>query len=78
MGVCGFFQPAVPTELLTPCDMTMNCFNEPLLSHNMCPDIYISAFKNNFYSNNKYKCLSFKKAQNVPADYRMGYSETKT
>lgn len=79
MGTCGFFQPVVPIELIAPkCDMTMSCLKEPLISHNMCPDIYISAFQNDFPNNDKSKCISFRRAQNVPVDYTMGYDETKT
>lgn len=78
MGNCGVFQSAVPNELLTPCDMTMNCFKEPLISHNLCPALYLSAFENDFINNNSNNCMSFRKAQTIPVDYKMGYSETKT
>lgn len=79
MGNCGFVQPVVPYELLTPkCDMTMKCFAEPLISHTLCPDIYISAFKNNFKNNDENNCISFRRAKNVPVEYKMGYNETKT
>ena len=79
MGFCGLFQPVVPKDLVTPkCDMTMKCFAEPLISHNLCPDLYISAFKNNFKNNDSNNCVSFRRAKNVPAEYKMGYDETKT
>ena len=75
MGLCG--------KLLFPedyvgaayCALARNCVIKPILSHSMCPHLYISAFKNNFVFDNRNKCKSDRMAKNLPISFKMGYME---
>ncbi|CAO1409365.1 unnamed protein product [Diamesa serratosioi] len=66
MGYCGVSQEA--SNLI------------PVSSHSLCPIFYNSAFNNNFYATqqNPNQCIaSYKPAQYVPKDFKMGYQETR-
>ena len=75
MGVCGIL--LIPEDYVagTFCELTGTCNYKPILSHMMCPHLYISAFKNNFTFDNRNNCKSDRMVKNLPADFKMGYME---
>lgn len=59
MGVCGYSQPGAGSF--------------PLGSHGLCPYLYNLAFTYDFVPNNYFKCSSWRMAQNLTSDVKMGY-----
>lgn len=60
MGICGFAQVAAGPY--------------PLGSHGLCPYMYLSAFENDFTSNNIYGCYSERSIKSPTNDVKMGYN----
>lgn len=40
-----------------------------------CNEFYVSAFENDFKVSNKLNCSQVKIPENMPADFKMGYTE---
>lgn len=77
MGHCGRYLYARDDVEALLCEIFGRCNPEPNQSHSMCPVLYNSAFKNNFVFNNRHLCRSRRMVQNLPADFKMGYMETR-
>lgn len=77
MGHCGEYQDAGSDVEAVYCSIMRNCKVEPMLSHSLCPFFYVSAFKNDFIVDNPYNCRSSRMAKNLPANFKMGFMETR-
>lgn len=77
MGHCGQYQDAANVTEAVFCALVRNCPTQPLLSHSTCPYFYNSAFKNDFVANNRYKCSSKRMVKNLPANFKMGFMESR-
>jgi len=73
MGNCGICQDGADDVAYFKCAV-QNCKeNVPLGSHTICPELYNSAFDNDFFANNVNHCWGVTK--NAPSDFKMGYNE---
>jgi hypothetical protein len=79
MGHCGKYQNAADSVPAIYCELTNSpvCTNNPKFSHNLCPYLYNSAFEHDFVVNNHHNCSSKRMATGLPANFKMGFMETR-
>jgi hypothetical protein len=77
MGHCGTYQDASNVLSSLFCELTKACTIDMRWSHNLCPYLYNSAFQHDFVVNNHYGCSSKRMASNLPANFKMGFMETR-
>lgn len=77
MGHCGITQDAGHDVGAAICLVTRNCPPAIITNHSLCPIFYNAAFKNDFKANTRMNCASNRMAKNLPADFKMGFMETR-
>jgi len=77
LGLCGVSQPAANDLFYFLCYLTKSCNKEVASSHGLCNDFYVNAFENDFIADNFYNCSKVLQAEDLPENFKMGYSETR-
>lgn len=76
LGNCGTSHPGVDDTHYIFCALT-KCPYDVIGSHNMCNEIYISAFENDFIAGNPQSCSEIQIPSNMPQGFKMGYMENR-
>lgn len=76
MGVCGVYQIGGRDWSYLYCELYNICQTPRAIgSHGLCNELYINAFEVDYVARNHHLCPSYRAANNLPPNFKMGYME---